>query len=367
MRIKLLVRIELLLIAACLLGGCTCHLIRTLPPSDHSEELSDGEIDVRPVVFATNRMPMEGNPPPDPCEHGWFGPERGGELLRGMAITELAHHDGWIHPTVIAMEQVDVATGRIVTDALNLNGEEAIVYIHGFHTSFQEAIVTGAIMGRFLPLRFMPVVFSWPAGIESTFLASAYFAERESADLSVLAFKQMISELCALKNIKKIHLVAHSTGAWILCRGLEELIREGRGHEFEEQNRLGQIVLASADIDLDVFRHRFAPIAPRLRADRITAYVATDDQVLGISSFLRADLAPRVGEINIENEEHLRGLESITLIDVTDLDGKANLGHSYLISQPRVCSDLLAILMGVPNQDRNLEQGSAANIYRLEE
>ncbi|HMS17087.1 MAG TPA: alpha/beta hydrolase [Planctomycetota bacterium] len=354
------------LLALALLSSCACPLSGVEPPTEFAGLLLPGQTEAVPVVYATNRKPLTEPPDADPCEHGWYGPDRNSEVLTGLAIAEVTAFGKALYPFVSSVSERNESTGELVTRSMNLHGSEALIYVHGFSTTFQEGIATAALLGRLLDASIIPIAFSWPAGVPTIWIGSAYLAERESADLSVPAFKDMLRELCSTEGLSRVHLVGHSTGCWLICRALEELAMEGNPLGMGP-GRIGEVILAAADIDLDVFKTRFLPHVHKPLADRISIYINLDDHVLGISSILRASVAPRIGQIDLSDSSHGIATSGIELIDVTRVRNKPNMGHSYLISSQPVCRDVIAILKGATGEMRNLTPGPAPHSFIMED
>jgi esterase/lipase superfamily enzyme len=292
--------------------------------------------------------------------------DRGAELCQGLAVIDVAEQASALYPRVASVTCLPTPLTGIVKQPIVSGSTDALLFIHGFRTTFQEGVVTAGLLSRFLSKDTIPVAFSWPAGLSTFWIGSAYFGERESADMSVPDLKNVLLHLCSVKGLKRIHLVGHSTGTWLLCRALEELVREGR-LPVPSGASIGQVILASADIDLGVFRARFAPIAEQLHADRITVYVNPNDTILGLSSMLRAEVAPRLGKLRIDNPEHDLKLSGTQIVDVSPIAGIESLGHSYLLSNPRITEDLILTLRGQSPLVRRLIPGSNPQSFYLKE
>ena len=108
-------------------------------------------------------------------------------------------------------------------------------------------------------------------------------------DATEIYFKQFLVEIASrIAPDRKVHLVAHSMGNRALLRviskGLEEVSEEG-------QIKFGQIILAAADVDRDLFA-QLAPSYPQM-SDRTTVYLSPYDFAVRQSD--RIHDYPRVG------------------------------------------------------------------------
>lgn len=354
------------LAAIAALESCACPIASVALPAGAAIRPGAGPVPLPSVVFATNREPIEGQPSPNLCDHSFFGPDRSDRVLRGIAHVDAAVRDGALFPELAAAEaSSDRALSEILLEACDATPADAVLYVHGFHTTFAESVASASLVGAFLGGGVLPVAFSWPAGIDTLWIGSAYMAERESADLSVPRFNRVLQDLRAASCIRRVHLIGHSTGAWLLCRGLEDLVRDGSLHG-EGLAPIGEIVLASADIDMDVFRERFLPAAAGIAATRITAYINSRDRVLGLSSLLRARVALRLGEAPLRDLRQVSGIAPVEYVDITSLGGMPNLGHSYLLATRRISEDLVLVLRGTPPSRRQLLPGPFPGSYTLE-
>jgi esterase/lipase superfamily enzyme len=95
----------------------------------------------------------------------------------------------------------------------------------------------------------------------------------------------------------RVHLLAHSMGAFITMEGLRQMGIAGRG---SLDGRLGEVILAAPDLDVDVFRAQVARVD---RPSRISLFVQSDDRALAASSTIAWD-RQRVGALDVRNARH---------------------------------------------------------------
>ena len=122
----------------------------------------------------------------------------------------------------------------------------ALVFVHGFNTRFESALLSFAQIFHDSGAQAAPVLFSWPSrgGVFN------YVYDRESAAFSRDALEKLLKRLAASPNVEEVVVLAHSMGAWLAMESLRQLaIREGR-----VPAKIQQIILASPDLDVDVFR-----------------------------------------------------------------------------------------------------------------
>ena len=104
------------------------------------------------------------------------------------------------------------------------------------------------------------MVFSWPS--RASLLDYGY--DRESAMWSRDALQQVLDGLIASPVVGHIHIVAHSIGTMLTMEALRQLYAQ-LGEE--AANRIGAVVFASPDIDMDGFSSSVQRIGPLAAKD----------------------------------------------------------------------------------------------------
>ncbi len=171
---------------------------------------------------------------------------------------------------------------------------DVLVYVHGFNTDYDEAafrIVQVAADGGF---RGTHVLFTWP----SYRRVLAYAGDREVATASRDALDRLLTDLGRTPGVGRIHILAHSMGAFLTMEALRPLVEQAQGAPI----RLGEVILAAPDLDVEVFRQQMARIQ---RPSRISLFVQSDDRALAASSTVAWD-RQRLGALDVRNAEHRR-------------------------------------------------------------
>jgi esterase/lipase superfamily enzyme len=123
----------------------------------------------------------------------------------------------------------------------------------------------------------------------------------------------------------RVHIVAHSMGTMLTLEALRQLnARYGEA----AAERLGAIVFASPDIDIDVFSSSIERMGPLAR--RITVITATNDRALELSSKLAGGVR-RVGAAEKAQLERL----GLRVIDASQ-QGWGLINHDLFLSNPDV-------------------------------
>jgi len=245
------------------------------------------------LLVATTRRPTGDRPP-------YFGSERGSGLTfaevrlsapgRGVAaqVSSVVSGD-WAVLGVTRRSASDAA--RVFSDAAT--GRDVLLYVHGFNETFESAARSAGQLSHALAFEGRTALFTWPSG--GGLLAYAY--DRESALWSRDGFVQTLKALVANPTIGRINIVAHSMGSFLTMEGLREL------RDFEGlSDRIGAVVLASPDVDIDAFEQTVPRLGPI--AQRMTVIIDPGDRALAVSSRIAGGVA-RAGAADRERLEQL--------------------------------------------------------------
>jgi esterase/lipase superfamily enzyme len=222
--------------------------------------------------------------------------------------------------------------------------KEAYVFIHGYNNTFEHSILVMVDLWHFLGRKGVPVAYSWPAGRGGL---RGYNFDRESGEFTVFHLKQFIRLLASCPDLEKIHFLAHSRGTDVLSTAIRELVIEGRasGKDPRETFKIGDVVLAAADLDLEVVSQRLAAERVGLGLGRITIYVSSEDKALGFSNWLYSGVQ-RLGRVDFTTlDQNIKSrLETNRDLAVVDARVRSGfIGHSYFYSDPAVSSDLILL------------------------
>jgi esterase/lipase superfamily enzyme len=176
---------------------------------------------------------------------------------------------------------------------------DVLVFVHGFNTPFEEArdrtaqIVADSRFGG------VAVLFTWPTKHE----LFGYVSDKDNATASRDALQALLQEIGATPGVGKVHVLAHSMGGWL---AMEALRQEAIAGDRDLSGHLGEVMLASPDIDMDVFDGQMA----RLRPASVTVFATANDRALSLSSAI-AQSRQRVGAINPSKPEDRERLEAL--------------------------------------------------------
>jgi esterase/lipase superfamily enzyme len=273
------------------------------------------------------------------------------ELKRAPnSIVEFVEKDGRPvpHPEQARkMQEVNDVVNELLADRLEESRrKEVFVFVHGFNNTFEEAMYRMAQLWHFIGREGLPIAYTWPAG--SPGLLRGYTRDRESGEFTIFHLRETIRLLAESPAIERIHFVAHSRGTDVLMSALRELHLQciAAGLDTREALKLGTVILAAADMDIDVVGMRIAAEGLAAVPENLTMYLSEDDEAIGVASWLFRSVS-RLGQLdpNMISPEGQRTLELFPQIQFVQVDvRKKGMGHGYFIDNPAVLSDLILVL-----------------------
>ena len=217
---------------------------------------------------------------------------------------------------ILRADRMDLAQAKANFDARikRTPGRRVLIFVHGFNTRFEEAVYRFAQIVHDARVDVAPVLFTWPSGGNVT----DYVYDRDSAVYSRDAFEVVLQALVKDPNVDSISILAHSMGNYLAIESLRQMSIRDRGLS----PKIRDVMLASPDIDVDVFRRQIAEIDAGPRPAQFTLFIARDDRALGLSSFLARD-STRLGSLD-PNKEPYRSILEQGRVQVIDLTGTAS-------------------------------------------
>ncbi|SFG69551.1 Esterase/lipase superfamily enzyme [Palleronia marisminoris] len=212
-------------------------------------------------------------------------------------------------------------TARSMKDRTHLT-----IFIHGFNTDFEEAVLRSAQIGYDLGLGQGMGLFSWPSK-GSPF---KYTVDEASAEASKYHLAEFIGEAAEQSATGRLNVIAHSMGCRCLIGALE-VLANGKTSTLKKIN---QVVMAAADVDTAIMPHQGKYAVKHCK--RVTSYVSDMDDALKASGWLHG--YPRVGIT--PPTFVLKGMDTVLVNDL-ELGGFA---HGYLSSSRVVLTDIYSIL-----------------------
>jgi esterase/lipase superfamily enzyme len=180
---------------------------------------------------------------------------------------------------------------------------EAVIFVHGFNNTFAESLYRFAQIAADVDLPGLAIHYAWPSAGN----ALVYARDRDSTLIARDGLETLLRQVRAA-GAERIVLVGHSMGALLVMETLRQIaIAEGsRGLPPGLA-----VVLASPDIDLQVFRAQAARIGQLPQP--FVIFASPDDAVLRLSALLTAEES-RLG--SLADLQALSDLE-VTVVDVS--------------------------------------------------
>jgi len=215
--------------------------------------------------------------------------------------------------------------------------KQALVFIHGFNTTFTDAARRTAQIAYDLGFDGVAAFYSWPS--HGSLSPLGYNSDVRNADLTVAQFKQFLTDLSGNTQAKTIHLIAHSMGNRVLTRALSEMSLAASNARFRK------VILMAPDIDAGLFRQ--LAVQMKSQAGEITLYASSRDLALKASETYAG--YPRAGE----GGNGIVVMPGLITIDASDVDTSL-MGalHQYYGDSRAILSDVFALLQGRPPDQR---------------
>lgn len=195
--------------------------------------------------------------------------------------------------------------------------KRVLVFVHGFNNDYADAVYRFAQLMHDARIDAVPILFTWPS--RGNMLDYAY--DRESTIYSRFGLAEVLKVAAASPDVRDITVVAHSMGSWLTMEALRDIAnREGR-----VSPKIHAVVLASPDIDIDVFRRQVLELGEE--RPRIAIFSSRNDLALKVSSWIAGDVE-RLGATDFAPHQDMLARYGISVIDATEAKQADFLGHS---------------------------------------
>jgi len=273
------------------------------------------------LLITTTRKPVNGG-----RAKPWFGPERASTMT--VARAKLVPPDDSRFSLAAAglgdwrLDGVEPVSGEVSNLLAQAGGgSDVLIYVHGFKQTFETAALDAAHLADGIRFRGQTMVFSWPskAGLFD------YAYDRESAMWSRDDFERVLRSIVTTPSTGRVHIVAHSMGTMLTLESLRQLYAR---YGDTVADKIGAVVFASPDIDMDVFSSAINRIGPLAR--KITVVTATNDRALALSGRIAGGMT-RVGAAEKAAIERL----GVRVIDASEA-GWGVINHDLFLSNAEV-------------------------------
>lgn len=247
--------------------------------------------------------------------------------------------------------KVDVVDRSDIVAVLNRrlarsSNRNVLLFVHGFNNRFDAAVYRFAQIVHDSGTEAVPVMFTWPSAGELT----AYGYDRDSATYSRTALEKTLDYLIQDKSVASVSILAHSMGNWVTLEALRQMaIRRG-----SIPKKVENVMLASADVDIDVFETQVADMGPQ--RPTFTVFVASDDRALEASKILWQSKS-RLGDINPDIEPYADYMKAhnIDVVNLSDVKTSGFIHHDKFAASSEIVSLIgKQIATGQPISDQSI-------------
>lgn len=208
---------------------------------------------------------------------------------------------------------------------------DVLVFVHGYNTLYEEAVYWLAQIVHDSGFKGTAVLFAWP----SMGKVPLYLADREASTYSRDYLEQALLKMSKLPEVHEINILAHSMGNWLAVETLRQAKLQGHG---DFNGKLAEVILASPDLDVNVFRTQLDVIGKLPRP--MTVLVSGDDSALALSTKLAGNV-DRAGRVTADDARAIEAAKKYNLqvVDLTAVDdGQGNHHSKYSKSAPVIAA-----------------------------
>jgi esterase/lipase superfamily enzyme len=185
--------------------------------------------------------------------------------------------------------------------------DHALVFVHGFNTSFEHALYRTAQIAYDLKFDGAPFLYSWPS--KGALSRHDYSYDRESSGQAEPYLRQFIDTVARDTGAKSVSVIAHSMGNQLLLPVLRDLKRMAPSGV-----TVSQVILAAPDVDRDTFENIAKELIGVSRG--ITLLAAGNDLALDIARRFWGGV-PRAGDVPPGGPLVTEGIDTIDITAVS--------------------------------------------------
>jgi len=224
---------------------------------------------------------------------------------------------------------------RLVRERLNPSSsykDHALVFVHGFNTSFEHALYRAAQIAYDIKFDGAPFLYSWPS--KGALSSQDYSYDRESSGQAEPFLRQFLEIVARETGAKSVSVIAHSMGNQLLLPVLRDLKRAA-----PPSVAISQVILAAPDVDRDGFENIARELAGVSRG--VTMLAAGNDRALGISRRFWGGV-PRAGDVPAGGPIVIEGVDTIDVTAISTL--LFSLNHSGYAETSALLQDIQLLI-----------------------
>jgi esterase/lipase superfamily enzyme len=231
---------------------------------------------------------------------------------------------------------------------------KVFVFIHGYNTMFAEGLYRFTQIVDDANAPGVPVLFTWA----SRGHLSDYVYDSNSATAARDELEHTL-RLVFASNADEINILAHSMGNWVTVEALRQIKISANKPPVR---KLGAVILAAPDIDIDVFKAQMRRFGKPRKPFFII--VSRDDKALRFSDFI-AGGKQRLGAYS--NDAELTALGAV-VIDMTNVKADDPSNHAKFAQLAEIAPEMRQVLEGgvaTPNKSVMGQATSASVVEGL--
>ncbi len=226
-----------------------------------------------------------------------------------------------VNPVVFANDDAFVQSLNRALRQRPKGKRDVLFFVHGYNNSTSDAVLRLAQFVEDTEFQGVPVLFDWASANKLTRyvydLNSALIARSKLGD---------VGAVLARSQAEHYTIFAHSMGGFLT---MEALTAAAQTNRLNYTGRLRNIVLASPDVDLDLFTTHMEIIGRK--AGEIFVLHSKDDAALNVSRALAGGV-PRVGAADSAALAQL----GVVAIDLSEIEDSASGSHSKFAGSPEI-------------------------------
>lgn len=227
---------------------------------------------------------------------------------------------------------------------------KVLLFIHGYNTMFAEGLYRFTQIAHDSKTPAVPVLFTWA----SRGKLAQYVYDNNSATAARDDLDRTLRLLFA-SDVDQVNILAHSMGNWVTVEALRQIKMSGR---MPPMDKLGAVILAAPDIDIDVFKSQMRAFGKPAKPFYIV--LSKDDKALRASNLIAGGQA-RLGAD--DNTAELAALGAV-VVDMTEVKASDSANHGKFAVLAGLGPELSSVLAGgigdsptLPAQNRDAVGG----------
>lgn len=197
---------------------------------------------------------------------------------------------------------------------------DGLLWVHGYNTTLTDAVLRLAQFVEDSGYTGVPFLYSWASQGKLT----GYVYDINSALIARDRLEE-VPGLLEASSLEGIDIIAHSMGNFATMEAIRGVA--GRGI-LDSSGKLRNIILASPDIDVDLFAQQLTRIPPEQR--RFFVLTSDDDRALSLSSKIARN--PRVGQLDPVALDKL----GVNVIDLSQVEDTSSIHHNKFADSPEI-------------------------------